>query len=184
MGARKKNKTFGGYQTPGYNSYLAEFIKNIMPKNPLRYDDLNEMKLRFQHYFETCIACDRKVTNMGAYLAIGISKEIARDWANDTKNIERRDFIRSVENVCSVYREALMADGELSVPVGIFWQKNFDGFRDQVEVINTQGQNLGDLISEKNLENKYLSAVQESDTTDQTEGTDNQTEKVDNVQAP
>lgn len=35
----------------------------------------------------------------------------------------------------SQIREQLMADGKVNAVAGIFWQKNYDGLKDQQEVI-------------------------------------------------
>ena len=59
--------------------------------------------------------------------------------------------------ICSAYREGLMADGKVNPVTGIFWQKNYDGMKDQSEVILTPNTDpLGDKKDAEQLKDKYL----------------------------
>ena len=50
-----------------------------------------------------------------------------------------------------------MEDGKVNPVTGIFWQKNYDGMKDQQEVVLTPNQNvLGDGIDAERLKQKYL----------------------------
>ena len=53
-----------------------------------------------------------------------------------------------------------MEDGKINPVVGIFWQKNYDGMKDQQEVVLTPNANpLGDAESAERLKEKYLDAA-------------------------
>ena len=140
------------------NARYIDFLMAISPEGQLDPHDVEEMKRRFKHYLKTCGEFDMKVGNMNAYYAIGISRQQASMWVHDTKpqNAERRDFIEQVQSICGGYREILMQDGKVNPVTGIFWQKNFDGFRDQQEVITTQVSLLGDAPDLEKLQKKYL----------------------------
>ena len=89
------------------------------------------------HYLETCAKYDMKIGNQAAYAAIGIDKGIAWEWVNRcTTNPARTDFIKKVQKVCALYREGLMQDGKVNPVTGIFWQKNYDGMKDQTEMVS------------------------------------------------
>ena len=144
----------------GYNTNAINFLNLIIPKEKLDYNDVPEMERRFNRYLQLCSEHDMKVSNLGAYTAIGITKYNADYWKNDCKtNPERCDFIKKVQQICACYRENMMAEGKVNPVVGIFWQKNYDGFKDQQEVVLTPNDPLGDEASEKALKQKYLEDI-------------------------
>lgn len=101
-----------------------------------------------------------KVGNMAAYAAIGIDKDIAFTWKNQTvSNPERANFIKKVQKICALYREGLMEDGKVNPVTGIFWQKNYDGLRDQSEVVLTPNNPLGEAQNVEQLRQKYLESA-------------------------
>lgn len=141
----------------GYNSRMIQFTMEIMPTEKLDYNDIEEMERRFMHYLETCAKYDMKIGNQAAYAAIGIDKGIAWEWVNRcTTNPARTDFIKKVQKVCALYREGLMQDGKVNPVTGIFWQKNYDGMKDQTEMVLTPNNPLGDTVDTEALAKKYL----------------------------
>lgn len=155
-------------QAEGYNAKLISFMLAIQPKEKLDINDVDEMERRFQHYLEMCVAYDVKVGNQGAYVAIGITKQQAWEWENIVKSNPRRcDFIKNVRLFCGMYRENLMQDGKVNPVTGIFWQKNYDGLKDQQEVVLTPNNPLGEQKDAESLKQKYL-----EDTYGVTEGTE------------
>lgn len=140
----------------GYNARFISFMQEIIPSEPLDYSDVPEMERRFNHYLQKCAEHDFKVSNQGAYIAIGIDKGTAWDWINRSTNKERSDFVKKVQRICGWYREGLMAENKLNPVVGIFWQKNYDGFKDQQEVVVTPNNPLGDEQNPDELKQKYL----------------------------
>lgn len=142
---------------PGYNSKMVKFIMDITPTEPLDYHDVDEMERRFLRYLQLCAEQDVKVGNLGAYLAIGITKRQAYEWENARKSDPRRSsFIQKVRQICGYYREGLMQDGKVNPVTGIFWQKNYDGLRDQTEMVITPNNPLGDSKDVETLKQKYL----------------------------
>ncbi|MBR1732138.1 MAG: hypothetical protein IJ729_08880 [Alloprevotella sp.] len=145
----------------GYNSRRIAFMMEILPTEPLNYNDVEEMERRFNRYLQICAERDMKIGNQAAYAAIGIDKGIAWEWANrSTANPARADFIKKVQKVCALYREGLMEDGKVNPVTGIFWQKNYDGLRDQQEVVLTPNQSpLGEQKDAEQLRQKYLEST-------------------------
>ena len=141
----------------GYNTKMVNFILEITPTEPLDYDDIDEMQRRFVRYLQLCAEWDIKVGNQGAYLAIGINKDIAWDWEHKLKgNPARTGFVKKVREICAYYREGLMQDGKINPVTGIFWQKNYDGFKDQQEVVVTPNNPLGEIGDTEKIKQKYL----------------------------
>ena len=53
-----------------------------------------------------------------------------------------------------------MEDGKVNPVTGIFWQKNYDGMKDQQEVVLTPNQNpLGEQKDAESLKQKYLENI-------------------------
>lgn len=145
----------------GYNAKMVQFIADITPTEPLDRSDpvkmVEVMQERFTRYLALCAERDIKVGNQGAYLAIGIDKGTAWDWLNRVNvNPVVSDFIKKVQQICAYYREGLMADGKVNPATGIFWQKNYDGMKDQQEVVLTPNNPLGDSQNAETLKQKYI----------------------------
>ena len=68
----------------------------------------------------------------------------------------RSTFIKKVRQFCATYREGLMEDGKVNPVTGIFWQKNYDGMKDQTEMVVTPNNPLGDAADTQALAQKYL----------------------------
>lgn len=144
----------------GYNTQKIAFLMQIMPEEPLDYDDVDEMRRRFRRYLELCKAHDVKIGNMSAYTAIGIDGKIADDWDNNPRaNPERTGFIKKVKRICASYREILMNDGQIRDAVGIFWQKNYDGMKDVHESVNYNVDPLADSARLSQLQARYVGDV-------------------------
>lgn len=142
----------------GYNTRRIRFMLEIIPSEPLDHDDVEEMERRFNHYLMKCAEWDMKIGNQAAYAAIGISKDNVYDWTvRRTTNPARAEFVKKVQKICAMYREGLMEDGKVNPVTGIFWQKNYDGMKDQQEVVLTPNTNpLGDQQDAEALKQKYL----------------------------
>lgn len=142
----------------GYNTRRIRFMQMILPTEPLDKDDVAEMERRFARYLDLCAEWDMKIGNMAAYAAIGITKDDVYDWTvRRGTNPARADFVKKVQKVCAMYREGLMEDGKVNPVTGIFWQKNYDGMRDQQEVVLTPNTSpLGETQSAEGLKQKYL----------------------------
>lgn len=144
----------------GYNARLVSFMMEITPTEPLDLHDVPEMERRFANYLQKCAECDMKVGNQAAYMAIGITKQQAWEWENNaSRNPARADFIKKVRQICGVFREGLMQDGKVNPVTGIFWQKNYDGMKDQTEMVLTPNNPLGEQKDMKALEQKYLESA-------------------------
>lgn len=135
-------------------------MQAILPTEPLDTTDIAEMERRFAHYLEMCAEWGMKVGNQAAYAAIGIDKNTAWDWANKVVgNPARSTFIKKVQQICALYREGLMEDGKVNPVTGIFWQKNYDGLKDQSEVVLTPNNPLGEAQNAEQLKQKYLESA-------------------------
>lgn len=142
----------------GYNTRRIEFMQKILPTEPLDHNDVEEMERRFARYLALCAEYDMKIGNQAAYAAIGLNKDLVYEWTvRRQTNPKRTEFIKRVQQFCAMYREGLMEDGKVNPVTGIFWQKNYDGMKDQQEVVLTPNTSpLGDQADAEALKQKYL----------------------------
>lgn len=145
----------------GYNTRRIAFMQEILPTEPLDNDDVDEMERRFQRYLQKCAEWDMKIGNQAAYAAIGLNKDLVYEWTHrQLGNPRRTEFVKKVQQFCAMYREGLMEDGKVNPVTGIFWQKNYDGMKDQQEVVLTPNTSpLGEQKDAEALKQKYLDAT-------------------------
>lgn len=142
-----------------YNSKLIRFMGEVVAPSRPGPHDLSLMEARFENYLKKCDEYGMKVGNKGAYAAIGISEETVRSWTNGgNASIEVVQFIKKVKEICGFYREGLMQEGKINPVTGIFWQKNYDGLKDQQETVVTTNQNFNEIQDSEKLRKKYLDA--------------------------
>lgn len=144
----------------GKAAKYAAFIAEIVSWGEVDRSNIEELEERFQKYLAWCAANDMKVGNQMCYLALGIDRDTVYDWSHGrSRSIAHSDFIKKVQKVCAGYREALMQDGQINPVTGLFWQKNYDGLKDQQEVVLTPNNPLGNQTSPEELQQKYLESV-------------------------
>ena len=92
--------------------------------------DPEQLRDRTLKYLQYCIDNNIKPGNLGLYNAWGITKGEVSNIQQREPSSQRTAVIKKSRQIMSQIREQLMADGK-----GIFWQKNYDGLKDQQEVI-------------------------------------------------
>lgn len=96
--------------------------------------DLLSLKSCFLQYLQLCQADGCSVGNLGAYAAMGFMHNEFEMWAKYGDE-ERKEFVRFIKSTCALFREGLVSDGKINPVIGIFWQRNFDGLRNDTEQI-------------------------------------------------
>ena len=116
-----------------YNSLL---IQHIMAINEIAThadrNDLNSLKSCFANYLQLCYQDGMPISNLQAYAAMGFNYDDFRNWSKKD-DPERRAFIATVKSTCAMSREGQVASGRLNPVIGIFWQRNYDGLRNDTE---------------------------------------------------
>ena len=113
-------------------------------------NDPESLRSCFLNYMKLCVENGFKVGNIGACTAMGISYPILSQWHSGTRrqnNPEYKKLADFVISVCSMTREQMITDQKINPVIGIFWQRNFDGLRNDTE----QQQNLTDNTSDENM---------------------------------
>lgn len=124
-------------------------------------DDVETMQKRYAFYKEMLVKYGLPRTNLAAYHAIGVTKEQVSRWLSGQgfTNKRRKAFFERVQAECGVSREMDMAMGNVSVPVGIFWQKNYDGLRDVSETIVHVDDTWNENQSPEELQARYADVI-------------------------
>lgn len=92
----------------------------------------------FQKYLTLCLQNGMRIGNIGACTAMGISPALLSNWKNGLKRGDDPRYRRLAElvySVCSMTREELISQGKINPVIGIFWQRNYDGLRNDTEQV-------------------------------------------------
>ena len=96
--------------------------------------DLLSLRSCFLQYLALCQQDGCSVGNLAAYAAMGFDNQSWQQWIHHGDE-DRKEFARFVKRTCALFREGLVADGDLNPVIGIFWQRNFDGLRNDTEQV-------------------------------------------------
>lgn len=118
---------------------LAEITRQCLTTGMLWEEidtkDPEQLKQRAIDYFNYCIDNDSKPGNLGLYATWGLDKSTISHILAREPGSPRATVIKKSIAILASVREKLAADGKLNPVTAIFWQKNYDGLKDQQEVI-------------------------------------------------
>ena len=118
-------------------SYNARTIDHIMRIHEIAShadkSDLLSLKSCFIAYIQLCQEDGYSISNLAAYSAMGFNSRQAFDFFSKRDDPEIREFVGFVRSTCSMFRESLVADNKINPVIGIFWQRNYDGLRNDTE---------------------------------------------------
>ena len=109
---------------------------------PINTKDPEQIRDRAIEYLNYCIEHDSRPGNMGLYTAWGIDRRVISQIVNGKVNHPAVDTIKKCLDILSSIREKLMADGKLNPVTGTFLQKNFDGLKDQQDIVITPNKEM------------------------------------------
>lgn len=141
-----------------FNSKTAAliFVTREIAKNADR-DNIDSLYACLEEYLKYCIDHNVRITNGMAYAACGLNRFIIKDWALGLKRASDpayKEFAQTIRSVCYESREMLMSEGKLHPIVGIWWQKNYDGFRDK-PLDETEEDEESEALSASQIAEKY-----------------------------
>lgn len=125
--------------------------------------DLPAMKEAFIKYLQICDKNAVKPGNQGAAAAMGVDYWTLNYWSHGNRGEVFQQFAKAVFQALSVIREDLVADGKIHPIVGIFWQRNYDGLRNDTEQVqNNMGQeDQGEYNSVDDIKKRYGELLKE-----------------------
>lgn len=138
--AHRESATIYKPKTEEDMDYNSRLIRHIMQINELSTHadkhDLVSLRSCFIGYLKLCQENGFSVSNLAAYASMGFDFQTFAMFSKKD-DPEVREFCTQVKKTCAMFRESLVKDGKLNPVIGIFWQRNFDGLRNDTEVVQT-----------------------------------------------
>ena len=152
-------------RTPEEHEYNTRLIAHIMQVQEIatHVDKRDPVSLRsaFINYLRLCQENGFRVSNMAAYCAMGVSHTCVDTWLKSNKE-EFKELALFVKTTCALSREELISDNKLNPVIGIFWQRNFDGLRNDTEQQQViPGNDSDDMTSAQEYRQKYGKLIEE-----------------------
>ena len=144
---------------PGSNAAVAAILlKTRELARMVNVEDPATLFDALDRYLEFCIATNIKITNRSLYAACGVTEDMVTDWITGrsrSADPRYKEFAKTARAICSQSREQSAADGLLSPILLIWWQKNYDGFRDIPTVQREQNSELERTVDPQEIAAKY-----------------------------
>lgn len=109
----------------------------------------------FIDYMESCYTNDIIPANQACLSALHITAEDWRKTIAGQINPDRRSLYVQIERVLAAIREQLGMKSKINPATLIFWGKNFDGMKDEQDVIVSNHDQFGALPDGQKLADKY-----------------------------
>lgn len=120
--------------------------------------NIDDLRMRFYSYLELSQRCNMKISNLCAYLSVGMTYDKAYSQMKNGSD-QVKDLLFEIQAVCGSYRESITSDGKLNPVTSIFWQKNYDGLKDRSEQTVTVHDPLGAAKSVEDIKQKYADII-------------------------
>ena len=142
-----------------YNARLIEHIMqtHAIGENADRHDLLS-LRSCFLSYIKLCQTDGFNVTNLSAYASMGMDHTTFRHFSlKDDPEIKA--FCKFVKETCAMFRENMIANNKLNPVMGIFWQRNFDGLRNDTEQVQAIQEQDDDYSRNGSYKDKYRKLI-------------------------
>lgn len=138
LAQRHKNLGYPTAETDEEKSYNARLIEHVMMINQIAEQadrsDLNSLKSCFVNYLRLCQQDGFSVGNLAAYAAMGFTNIDFHHFSRKN-DPQIREFCQFVRQTCAMFRESMVTNSKINPVIGIFWQRNFDGLRNDTEQV-------------------------------------------------
>jgi hypothetical protein len=146
-------------------AYNARLIDHIMRINEIAShadrSDLLSLKSCFIAYLQLCQEDGFSVSNLSAYASMGFASYWQFEMFAKKDNPEIRAFCGFVKQTCSMFRENMVSDSKINPVIGIFWQRNYDGLRNDTEQVQSAQEQDDDFSTAKSYKEKYKNLIGE-----------------------
>lgn len=135
----------------------VDFVMKLkeLGAQPIDRKNEEEMNQRFNDYLMLCMEYQVQPSNMACYLALGVSKQLMFKWENhEVGTTFQWDFAQKVKQTISTFREIAANEGKINTVWAIFMGKNYDGLKDQQDVVVTPNV-IGQTDDATTLAEKY-----------------------------
>jgi hypothetical protein len=146
----------------GYIAKRIEFTHKLTKLKRVDFSKPKELAERIDQYFELCMSAGVKPQVTALALALGINRSqlwelkvgYRKKWIENVPQ-ESKDIINIAYSILESIWESLAIDGKTNPVTSIFLGKNNFGYRDQIDIMATAGDSLGELSDPGALEKKY-----------------------------
>lgn len=154
---RRTNNNLIPAETPEQFDYNTRLINHIIRIQEIasHADRRDPVSLRaaFISYLQLCQQDGFSVSNLAAYASMGVTYKEVTKWLTGVKP-EYRELAQFVRTVCGLSREQQISDSKINPVIGIFWQRNFDGLRNDTE--QTQSVDGSEMDSDSTTAGEYM----------------------------
>lgn len=162
LAQRRDNVALKPANTPDEMDFNARQIMHIMRINEIAANadrnDLLSLKSCFIAYLRLCQEDGFKVGNLGAYASMGMDYESFFHWSRkDDPDIKQ--FVKLVKRTCAMFRESMVSENQLNPVIGIFWQRNFDGLRNDTEQVQAMQEQDDGYSGTSGYKDKYRKLI-------------------------
>ena len=162
LAQRRENTTMPIPKTEEDIDYNTRLIRHIMQVNEIGShadrNDILSLKSCFVAYLQLCEKNQCPVSNLAAYASIGMDYPTFSYFARKD-DPEIRAFCASVRKTCAMFREHLVSGNKLNPVIGIFWQRNFDGLRNDTEQVQAAQEQEEDGNYGNSYKEKYKNLI-------------------------
>lgn len=144
------------------NALFCQYALDIFHAPPVMLDDTEAVARAIDEYFRYCIERGLRPGNLGLYAALGLSKQDVSDALRGASHKLRPstiDLIKKAKQALATYRELLGSQGKLNPVTLIFWQKNYDGLKDQQDIVLTPNTGMQQEHTEEEIAQKVLDDI-------------------------
>lgn len=143
-----------------YNALLIQHIMRIheIAAHADKHD-VQSLKSCFVAYLQLCQEDGFSVSNLSAYAAMGFGNSASFDYFIRKDDPEIREFGALVKGTCSMFRETMVSANKLNPVIGIFWQRNYDGLRNDTEQVQAVQETEDEYGSGKSYKEKYKNLI-------------------------
>ena len=143
--------------------FNARLIMHIMQINELAAqadkNDLVSLKSCFLAYLQLCQQNGFCVSNLCAYASMGFDYKTF-EYFSRRDNPEVKAFCRFIKETCAMFRENMVANNKLNPVIGIFWQRNYDGLRNDTEQVQAAQEQDDDTFGgSQSYKDKYRKLI-------------------------
>ena len=165
LAQRVNNFSIKEPKTDEERDYNSRLIDHVMQINEIATHadrgDILSLKSCFVAYLKLCQQNGFNVTNLSAYASMGMDYYSFNSFAK-RDNPEIREFCRFVKETCAMFRENMVANNKINPVIGIFWQRNYDGLRNDTEQVQSMQEQADDeFASSKSYKEKYKNLIGE-----------------------
>lgn len=150
------------YAEPGDNSAFMRHAMVAWDMPPIDISDPEQVEARAKEYFSYCIENDCKPNKATLCCWLGIDRTTLHSWTRgEWRSATHKQLAKKIDSLMQSILVEMMINNKVNPASGIFLLKNFDGYRDQIDIAPAVPNPLGDMPDPEALRKKIEANVTE-----------------------